>query len=157
MLQPVNVATPATAVFGFAAQTKVAPPGVVMVSVTALVFVVTVLPTASSTVTTGWVANAAPPAAPTGCVVKMTFAAAPTATGNEELTAVVSTPSVAVNVYVPTRSIRQPPNVATPATAPCGFVVHVKVAPLGVVSAKVTGLVFPLTVLPPASCTTTIG
>ncbi len=45
----------------------------------------------------------------------------------------------------------QPPNVATPATAPWGFGVQVSVAPPAVVSAKVTALELPVTVLPPAS------
>jgi hypothetical protein len=69
MLQPPNVATPATAGFGFNVQPKTELPGVVIASSTELVLVVTVFPTASCTVTTGWVANAVPPPAPTGSVV----------------------------------------------------------------------------------------
>src|ERR1700730_13208016 len=50
-----------------------------------------------------------------------------------------------------------PANAATPATAAFGFAVHVNVAPAGVVMANNTLLVFPTIVLPPASCTATIG
>src|SRR5689334_17182256 len=98
MLQPANVATPATAAFGLAVHANVAPPGVVSASVTDDVSVVTVLPPASCTVTTGCVPNAAVAAAPLGCVVNASFAAAPTVIVTDELTAVVSEPSDAVNV-----------------------------------------------------------
>jgi hypothetical protein len=97
MLQPANVATPATAFFGFVVQTS-APDGLVIVNVTALTSVVTVLPPASWIVTTGWVVNGAPPIAPLGWVVKANFADTPTVMVNDVLTAVVNTPSVAVNV-----------------------------------------------------------
>ena len=52
----------------------------------------------------------------------------------------------------------QPANVATPATAPCGFVLHDNVVPPGVpVIASVTAELLVVMVLPPASCTFTIG
>jgi hypothetical protein len=53
--------------------------------------------------------------------------------------------------------IRQPTNVATPATALLGFVVQVRVAPAGVVMLRVTPTVLLLTVRPPASATVTTG
>src|SRR5262245_62149003 len=121
MLHPENVATPAMAFFGFVAQPRVAPAGVVIASVTADVFVVTVLPPASCTVTTGCVVNAEPPTAPEGSVVNASRDAAPIAFVNDELTADVNEPSAAVNVYVFATSTRQPANVATPATAAFGF------------------------------------
>src|SRR5665647_69809 len=60
MAQPVNLAIPVTAGVGLVAQVKVAPAGVVKVSVTELVLllVVVVFPAASWMVTTGWVARA---------------------------------------------------------------------------------------------------
>ena len=79
--QPANVATPADAVFGFAVQVRMAP-GVpvplVMASDTALVSVVTVLPLASWTVTTGCVPKLVPAVllAP-GDVVNASFAGTP--------------------------------------------------------------------------------
>ena len=122
-------------------------------------FVVTVLPPASCTVTTGCCphAEAAPP--PPGCVVNATRVAGPTVMLNGALVADVSTPLVAVSVYpVPALSILQPAKVSTPATAGFGFVVHVSVPPPGFVPiASVIDAVLPVTVLPPASCTVTTG
>ena len=89
--------------------------------------------------------------------MKANFAATPTVIVMLELTADVKAPSVAVNVYVPATSILHPANVATPATAVFGLAVQVNVAPAGVVSVNVTGLVLPVTVLPAASCTVTTG
>ena len=157
MEQFANVATPATAASGFAAQDRFAPPGVVIASVTELVSLVTTFPTASSTLTTGCVPNAVPPVESDGCVVKASCAAGPTEIVIGLLTSAVNRPSDAVNVYVPATSIEQPANVATPATAVSGFVVHVRFAPPGVVSASVTELVSSVMVLPPASCTLTTG
>jgi hypothetical protein len=156
-LHPANVATPATAGFGFVVHDNVAPPGVVIAIVTELVSLVTVLPPASCTATTGCVANGRPPVAELGWVVKATLAALPTETVSDELCADVNAPSAAVSVYVPARSMEQFANVATPATAAFGFVVHDKFAPAGVVIVKVTELVSLVTVLPPASCTATTG
>jgi hypothetical protein len=68
---PENVATPAVAERGFAVHDNTAPDvpvAGVIVSVTALVSEVTVLPLKSCTATTGWVVNATPAAAPVGDV-----------------------------------------------------------------------------------------
>ena len=95
---PANVATPATAAFGFAVHDSVAPAGVVRSSVTLLVSATIRCPFVSSTVTTGCAANALPPDAEAlGCVVKASFAAGPVMS-KLGLTAVVSEPSVAVRV-----------------------------------------------------------
>src|SRR4051794_19075816 len=99
MLQPVNAATPPTAGRGVAlVHTRVAPAGVVMVNVTELVLVVTVLPAASCTLTTGCAPNAALLAAPVGWVVKPSLAAGPAVTVKLALAAPVRTPSAAVRV-----------------------------------------------------------
>ncbi len=58
---------------------------------------------------------------------------------------------------MPALSTLQPANVATPATAAFGLAVQVRIAPLAVVSARVTELVSPVTVFPNASCTVTTG
>ena len=69
-MQPLNVATPATARSGLAfVHDRRAPAGVVIVSDTRLAFVVTVAPIASRTVTIGCVANAARARALLGCLV----------------------------------------------------------------------------------------
>jgi hypothetical protein len=60
ILQPENVATPATAGFGFAVQVSVAPFGEVSLRVTGLTLVVSTLPPASLIVTAGWVVSAVP-------------------------------------------------------------------------------------------------
>jgi hypothetical protein len=159
ILQPTNVATPETAVNGFAlVQLKTELPGTVIVNVTGLELVVTVLPPASCTFTTGCVAKATLLAASLGCVVNATFVAEPTVIATDELVARVRPGSVAVNVYVPARSILQPTNVATPETAVNGFaLVHVSSAPAGVVIANVTAVMLLVTVLPPASWIATTG
>ena len=79
---------------------SVAEPGTVSANSTELPSVVTVLPPASCTLTTGWTANATPPVEPVGlgCVVKASFAAAPTVIATLFVTAEVSEPSVAVSV-----------------------------------------------------------
>ena len=69
-----------------------------MVRVTESDPVVTVLPPASWTVTTGWVAKAMPPVEPEGLVVKASLVAAPTVMVKLVLTALVSPPEVAVSV-----------------------------------------------------------
>jgi hypothetical protein len=71
--QPEKVATPAVAERGFAVHVNAAPDvpvAGVMVNVTPLVSDVTVVPLESCTVTTGWVVNATPAAAPAGDVWK---------------------------------------------------------------------------------------
>jgi hypothetical protein len=99
ILQPTNVATPDTAVSGFAlVQLKSAPAGVVIASVTAVTLLVTVLPPASWIATTGWVPNAVPPVDALGEVVNANFVAAPTVIVNELLVAGVNPVSVTVNV-----------------------------------------------------------
>ena len=70
----------------------------VSVSITELVSVVTVLPPASCTVTTGWVAEATWLAPPPGWVVNATLAAAPTVIVKLLLVAAVSPLAVAVSV-----------------------------------------------------------
>ena len=98
MLQPANVATPATAAFGFAVHTNVAAPAVVIANVTELVFPVTVLPPRSCTVTTGWVERHARPSNRPGWVVNASFASRPTVIVKRCSRLAVNEPSVAVNV-----------------------------------------------------------
>ena len=98
MLQPAKVATPATAALGFVVQAKVAPAGVVMVKVTDAVLAVTVLPPASWTASTGWLAKATPPVEPDGLVVNASLASEPTAIVKAVLTALVSPLEAAVSV-----------------------------------------------------------
>jgi len=108
-------------------------------------------------VTLGCVARATPPVDPLGCCVNASCAAGPTATTNEELTAEVRAPSVAVSVYVLARSTLQPTKLAMPATAATGLAVQLNVPPAGVVNTSVTELVSVVTVLPARSCTATRG
>jgi hypothetical protein len=99
MVQPAKFATPATADFGLAAQVRMAPPaGAVMLRVTGAVLEVAVLPPASWTVTTGWVANATPTVDPEGLVVKASLVAGPVEMVKLVLTAAVSPLEVAVKV-----------------------------------------------------------
>jgi hypothetical protein len=81
-LQPANVATLATAaLLSPPVHASVPPAGVVRESVTVLVFPETVFPNVSWTVTAGWVAKATLAAAVAlGCVVIVTWAAAPALT-----------------------------------------------------------------------------
>ena len=97
-MQPAKVATPATAAAGFAAQVRVAPAGEVIVRVMGSLLVVTVLPPASRTVTTGWVPKAIPPVEPEGFVVKVRTAAGPVVMVKLVLTPEVSPLDVAVSV-----------------------------------------------------------
>src|ERR1035437_5177313 len=53
--------------------------------------------------------------------------------------------------------MRQPENVSTPKTAFFGLAVQLRLAPPGVVIARVLGVVAVVTVLPPASWTVTVG
>ena len=76
--QPAKVATPLAAALGLPpVQVRVAPPGLVKARVTEALLVVTVLPAASCTATTGCVAIAVPPTPPLGCVVNASLVAAP--------------------------------------------------------------------------------
>ena len=79
-------------------QARVAPAGVVMLKVTGAVLVVTVLPPASWTLTTGWVAKATPPVELDGLVVKVSLVAEPTVMVKLALTALVSPLEAAVSV-----------------------------------------------------------
>src|SRR5450759_2199935 len=157
MAQPVNLAIPVTAGVGLVAQVKVAPAGVVKVSVTELVSVVVVFPAASWMVTTGWVARAVSlVAAALAAVVNASLAGAPAVMVMLLLTVEVSDPSVALSLQVPALSMAQPVNLAIPVTAGVGLVAQVKVAPAGVVKVSVTELVL-VVVFPAASWMVTTG
>ena len=100
MEQPVKVATPAVAAVG--AQVSVPGPPVAGVPAviersTVEVSVVTTLPSASSTVTTGWVPKADPPVAPAGEVVTASWLAVPALMSKAVLSAGVRASSVAVS------------------------------------------------------------
>src|SRR5450631_4092193 len=97
MPQPAKVTTPATAFVGFVVQVRVAPAGVVMLRVTEALLVVTVLPPASWTATTGWGPKALPPVEPEGLVVKASLLAEPKMV-KLVLTPLVSPPLAAVSV-----------------------------------------------------------
>jgi hypothetical protein len=95
---PLKVATPLAALT-VAVPLRVPPPGFVpMPSATDAVLVVTVLPPASCTVTTGCVASTVPPVALLGLVVNASFAAAPTVMLNVALVAPVNPVAEAVSV-----------------------------------------------------------
>jgi hypothetical protein len=96
--QPANAASPLAAALGLAVQVNDALPGVVKTRVTEAVLVVTVLPAASCTVTTGCVAIVVPPVPPLGCVVNASLVAAPGVIVKVVLVAEASDPLVAVSV-----------------------------------------------------------
>ena len=158
ILQPLKALTPETADLGFSVQVRVGLACCsLMASVTGAVLLVTVLPPASRTVTTGWVVKTVLAEPPDGCVVKASFAAGPTEMVKLVLAAVVSVPDVAVRVYVPVLFTAQPANEATPAVAVLGLAVHVRTAPDGEpVMLSVTGAVLAL-VLPASSWMATTG
>ena len=91
--RPANVATPFTAATVTVPDSVPGPPvgGVplVIASVTGDVSEVTVLPSASCTVTFGCVANATPPVELLGCWVKASFAGVPALMLNDALVAAV--------------------------------------------------------------------
>src|ERR1700736_6460937 len=93
----VKVAMPATAATVVVPE-RVPPGPLLMATVTLEVSVVTVLPDASCTVTTGWVAKRAVLAAPTGWVVTATWAGTPAEMAKLELSAGARELSVAVRV-----------------------------------------------------------
>ena len=98
-MHPANVATPDVAASGLVVQVSVPPPGLVPIaSVMLALLVVTVLPPASWTLTTGWVPKLVPPVPPPGWVVNATFVAAPTVMLNAADVALVKPPEVAVSV-----------------------------------------------------------
>jgi hypothetical protein len=99
MLTPLKVATPFEAVSGFLVTDSVPPDGLVPIArVIEALEVVTVLPPASSTVTTGCVVKALDCLPPEGCVVKTSLAAGPTVILKELLVAELRLPLVAVSV-----------------------------------------------------------
>src|SRR5437660_863919 len=101
MLHPAKVSTPATAALVLdGVQLRAPLPGglVPMARVMLAVELVTVLPPASCTVTTGWVPQATLRAPPPGWVVNASWLAAPTVMLNVLLVAEVSEPLVAVRV-----------------------------------------------------------
>src|SRR5947208_1881534 len=116
---------------GLVVQTRFAPAGVVMASVTPLVSVVMVLPPASWMVATGWVGNARLPVESLGWVVNASLAAGPVVMVIAALSAVVNAPSAAVSVYVPALSMLQAVKAETPAMAVIVFVSHASTAPAG--------------------------
>ena len=75
--QPAKVSTPDVAASGLVVQVSVPALGLVPIASVMLALLdVTVLPPASCTDTTGWVANAVAPVPPPGWVVKPSFVAA---------------------------------------------------------------------------------
>ena len=98
ILQPAKVATPETAALGFAVQVRVAPAGVVMVSVTEALLEVTVLPRPSWMATAGCVPKAIPPVELEGFVVKPSLVAVPAVMVKLVLTPLVSPLAAAVSV-----------------------------------------------------------
>jgi len=89
-LHPAKVATPEEAASGLVVHVSVPLPGFVPIaSVIDAELLVTVLPPASCTFTTGCTAQAVPPVPPPGCVVKASWAADPTVMLNELLVAPV--------------------------------------------------------------------
>ena len=98
ILQPAKLAMPVLAVSGLVVQASV-PPGLVpTASVIELVALVTTLPPASSTLTAGWVPQAAPLAPPPGWPVKTNWEALPKVIVNVPLETVVKPFAAAVRV-----------------------------------------------------------
>src|SRR5688572_11893020 len=157
MMSVSKVATPATAA------TVVLPESVLprgwFASATATFRVkpVAMLPCASSAVTcTGGVSVSPAVALLGGCTVNTNALAAPGVMSNAPLVASVSSPALATSVYpLPTLSMLNESNVATPATAATRAAPD-SVSPPGLApSATVTLSVKPGTVLPNASCAAT--
>ena len=98
ILQLEKVATPEDAALGFEPQIRAAPAGVVMLSVTWTLLLVTVFPKASWMATTGCVPKAIPPVEPEGLVVKLSLVADPAVMVKLVLTALVSPLDAAVSV-----------------------------------------------------------
>ena len=76
--QPANVATPPVVVTAVCVQPSVPPAFSAIANVTLVVFVATVFPPESSTVTTGWLVQVEVLPPPPGWVVKASWVAAPT-------------------------------------------------------------------------------
>ena len=98
ILQVEKVATPEEAVLGLLEQVSVAPAGVVIARVTEALLLVTVLPPASVTLTTGCVPKEIPPVDPAGFVVKASLVAGPVLMVKLVLTALASPVAAAVSV-----------------------------------------------------------
>ena len=156
MPTPLKVATPATA-FTVTVPTVVAP--VFTDIVTAAVLPVTVLPTASRTVTTGWVVKAAPLAATAAEVVSANCVAAPGVPVAVKVKGEpLKLPLVAVSVLAPAVVLRvQAGLVAMPALSLVTVAGEPGEAsePPPLAAVKVTDT--PLTALPCASVTFTDG
>ena len=153
MEQPLKVMTPAASC---CVQPARAPGPPFAANVTVEESEVTVLPPASSTVTTGSVAKPAPPVAVgDGWVVNARWLATPVPTLKELLVALRASPaSVAVRVYAPAVSMVQPVKLATPAVVVSE---QPERAPAPVLIARMMGCVSKATVLPPASSIATTG
>ena len=153
-LQPAKVATPEVAVTGLVVQLM---PAAEEERLIALVAVVTVLPEASCTATTGCVVKLAPLVAPAGAVVKATWVAVPGAKIRAPVVTelVVRPVVVAVTVNDVACPVNlQPAKVATPEETVTGLVVQL--SPAGVED-TVIELAAVVTVLPSASWTVTTG
>ena len=102
--QPLKVATPLTATTGLLVQLSTAPPPLTRASVTDAVLLVTRLPVASRTATTGCVLHGVCEVPPPGCVVTASWVAVPavnvTLTGLLLCVSAVP-PSCALKVAVP--------------------------------------------------------
>ena len=97
ILHPVNVATPEVAVTELSAQARLPSPEATA-RVTGSFESVTVLPLASSMVTTGWVVKAVPLTAPAGWVVTDRWVAAPGAKVSVSVVVLVRSVADAVRV-----------------------------------------------------------
>src|SRR5450759_2656777 len=157
MLHPEKLATPEVAFSGFVVQVSVPPPGLVPITSVMVALlpvpVVTVLLNWSSTVTTGCADHVVPPVPPPGCVVNTTLFAAALFTVKLLLVVELSEPSVAVSVNEPVLVGTRFEKVATPFDA-ATEAVPVRTPPLLIAIATVE--VSPVTVLPLASCTSTV-
>ena len=148
---------PLTAVCGLVVQATTPAP-LATARVTEALEPVTVLPPMSWTVTTGWEANATPlVAVALGWVVMANWAAAPTVRAKLAVVALVRPADEVVRVKLPNVPVSlQPAKVAMPPVAVCGLVAQARV-PVPVATARVTGALEPVTVLPLASWMVTTG
>src|SRR5262245_2961015 len=147
-----NVATPLDALT-VAVPLSIPLPGFVPIArAMEALLLVTALPPASWTVTTGCVPKAVPPVLVPGLVVNASFAALPTVMLNVALVALVRPALVALRVYpVPALSMDKPVKVATPLDA-LTVAVTLSVPLAGLVPyATVTEALLLVTVLPAAS------
>ena len=151
----VNVATPATAAT-VVVPDNVPPAPVAIVATTFTVELVTVLPLASTILTTGWTVKSTPLTAPDGWVVIADAVAVPNVKVNDDDVTAVSAVGVNVKVKGPAVPvIRKLVNVATPATAARVVVPDNVPVPVAIVATTFT--VELVTVLPLASTILTTG